>query len=379
MRKLGPSQFQSLTSLRGIAALAVVLFHASSATFGAATSQGLALIPHRGYLAVDFFFLLSGFVLAHVYGDAFAQRAEVATFGRFLRARFARIYPVHLFTLLPYLKDVASGPAFSVQALLANLLLLQAPWGFESWNSPSWSISAEWQAYLLFPLFCLLLARLRPAPAAIAAAGCFATIALVAIDPTGSIAHVSDGLLVLSRCLPEFLLGMLVYRLYRSGWALRWWRADATFALLALAIVCLAAAWPTDLAIIAFLPALLLAAAANEGRLCRILETRPLLFLGEISYSIYMIHAFCLTAIIGDSARLATLDPLERLAVFTVGIVVSLVVAALVSRLIEYPARAALRRLPRGAGRRQKSSFAASATGGGRSSIETARVGSSRP
>jgi peptidoglycan/LPS O-acetylase OafA/YrhL len=343
------NQFQSLTSLRGLAALAVILFHCSSAAFGGASGPGLTLIPRRGYLAVDFFFLLSGFILAHVYADDFAQRVELAKFGRFLWARFARIYPVHLFALLLHVKLYGAGPAFSGGALLANLFLLQAPWlGYDSWNVVSWSISAEWHAYLLFPVLCLVLLRLRPTLAAILAAGCFAVLALFAANPTNSVAHVEHGMTVLARCLPEFFLGMLSYRLYRSGWAHRWWRADGTFAVLNLGIVYLAAAWPTDLAIIALLPAVLLAAASNEGRMQTLLETRPLVFLGDISYSIYMVHVFCLTAVIGavtGGASLVGLGLLERLGILTIAIVLSLVMATLVSRCIEYPARAALRRV----------------------------------
>ena len=102
------------------------------------------------------------------------------------------------------------------------------------------------------------------------------------------------------------------------------------------------------------MPALLLAAAANEGRLGRLLATQPLLFLGKISYSIYMVHLSCLAAVVGAAGGGAGLAALslpegsslpERIVVLTLALLLSLTLATLVSRCIEYPARAALRRV----------------------------------
>src|SRR5262249_48688850 len=117
----------------------------------------------RGYLGVDFFFVLSGFIITHVYLANLAHPTAAAT-RVFLWHRFVRIYPVHVAVLAGLMVLLAIGRVagiplnnpedWSSADLLWNLTLLHA-WGFvdhPSWNVPSWSISAEWFAYLLFPL-----------------------------------------------------------------------------------------------------------------------------------------------------------------------------------------------------------------------------------
>jgi peptidoglycan/LPS O-acetylase OafA/YrhL len=337
-----------LTSLRGIAALAVVGFHATSAAFGGASGAGLALMPRRGYLAVDFFFMLSGFVLMHVYRRQFEQRVELGAAGRFLWARFARIYPVHLFATLLFLEFYGQTPAFSGHALALNLLLLQGPWlGFDSWDIVAWSLSLEWHAYLLFPFLCLAIGKARPAGAILAALIAAASVVLVTAQSANTVAYLQHGPLVLARALPEFVIGMLLYRLYRAGWGRRLWQSAWLFAAASLAILALSAAWPTDILIIALYPVLLLAAATNTGRVRAALAWRPFVFLGEISYSLYMVHIFCLIGLarmIGGGAELRDLSLTTRALALAGGIAVALAMAALVSRCIEYPARAALRR-----------------------------------
>jgi peptidoglycan/LPS O-acetylase OafA/YrhL len=129
------TEISALTSLRGVAALTVLIFH---------------VVPDfRGYLAVDLFFLLSGFVLTHVYRGFELTRQS---YFNFLKARLARIYPVHLMILVVLLPMLNTRPDFSSGGLLSSLFLMQSPWHSISWNYASWSISAEWHCYLLFPI-----------------------------------------------------------------------------------------------------------------------------------------------------------------------------------------------------------------------------------
>ncbi len=152
-------RFQVLDSWRGICALLVALFH-----FPTASAISQSRFVGSSYLFVDFFFVLSGFVIASSYAERLSQPAQVA---RFALVRFGRIYPLHLLMLaafagfellrlvLPQLHGTGAAPftgGFDLKSLLANLLLLQGM-GFEdhlTWNAPSWSISAEFFAYLLF-------------------------------------------------------------------------------------------------------------------------------------------------------------------------------------------------------------------------------------
>jgi len=95
----GPEHLASLTPLRGIAALWVVLFHYCW-HFPAVHADRYTGAVYKGYLAVDLFFMLSGFVISHVYHGAFALRVTGRRYRDFLKARIARIYPLHLTVLL---------------------------------------------------------------------------------------------------------------------------------------------------------------------------------------------------------------------------------------------------------------------------------------
>jgi peptidoglycan/LPS O-acetylase OafA/YrhL len=166
-----PREFASLTSLRFFAAVLIVLYHATEvADIGRRTGRGPlqtfvhthVLLLRHAPLAVDFFFILSGFVLAHVYFQSLADREF--DYRQFLTRRFARIYPLHavtalvcliLFAVAQAMKiSVADPRMFSAWSAAANLLMVHA-WGVLdhlSLNGPSWAVSAEWAAYLAFPL-----------------------------------------------------------------------------------------------------------------------------------------------------------------------------------------------------------------------------------
>lgn len=179
-------QLPLLTAIRGFAAFFVALFHARLVLFPqwkeeiASTSQLL----ENGYLWVDIFFILSGFVMMHVYRDSFQQGCTMAKWRHFMWLRFSRIYPLFLTTLLLLLGwettkhiygigfyggellnswGLAGIPAFqgpfnTSDTLFANLFLLQSLTNQSlSWNFPGWSLSVEWLCYMLFPIILALL------------------------------------------------------------------------------------------------------------------------------------------------------------------------------------------------------------------------------
>jgi peptidoglycan/LPS O-acetylase OafA/YrhL len=98
-------QLASLTPLRGIAALWVVIFHFCW-YFPAIHPERYTGAVYKGYLAVDMFFVLSGFVITHVYKEGFAQRITGERYRDFLKARVARIYPLHIAVLLLFVATV---------------------------------------------------------------------------------------------------------------------------------------------------------------------------------------------------------------------------------------------------------------------------------
>jgi peptidoglycan/LPS O-acetylase OafA/YrhL len=263
----------------------------------------------RGYLAVDFFFLLSGFVIAHVYGTGFAQGVNSwRTYRHFMSARFARIYPLHLFALVLMLglesakvllsaryadtltiHETPFSNETSLVSLATNLLLLHALnlHSTLSWNEPSWSISAEWWTYTLFPFCAAFFFRLKAwSGMLIYLAGLGLLFALQRYNGNLSLTYHYG----LGRCLLEFGIGVLLYRAYQSG-ALA--NLLATDAALASGAGWAAAVWYFPLADTLIIPGfslVILATAHNRGRLGAILGRPTMRSLGDISYAVYMLQ-----------------------------------------------------------------------------------------
>ena len=303
-----PRQLPSLTSLRGLAALWVVFYHYSAIYLPRLDISGYSNFIGKGYLAVDLFFMLSGFVMTHVYYDAFSE-SITEHYRNFLVARIARLYPLHLLVLflfvataltsqlLGYLTTGAmqgiplKGPQ-SFSAFVANLFMLQGlDAGELSWNYPAWSISVEFIAYLAFPFVLPVIWRAR---AAVKIA-----IALVLFAALGVLAYVTrddfnqwNGPITLLRCLPEFILGTLLYSAYRGGAFSDLLKEDSVAISIVVAVIlCLHLGGP-DLLTVALFAVLILATLGNSCRSALILNSAPFIWLGDISYSLYLIHGF---------------------------------------------------------------------------------------
>jgi peptidoglycan/LPS O-acetylase OafA/YrhL len=321
----------ALTGLRGIAALVVVTYHARIFTASSAAYFPAPLL--HGYLAVDLFFILSGFVIAHVYGARFASGVKGADYWDFLRARLARIYPLHLLGLLILLPLYGRGPDFQGRDLAFNVALLNGPWlDHQNWNHPSWSISGEWHAYLLFPIAAQFLLRW---PIARSFALSAAAVLLIT-TATGGHDLLVQGPWVLLRVLPEFAIGVLAYRLWRTHRVP--FNSDAGVAVLLLGAVALCFVDRTDwIVVLIVFPALVLMTADARGLARRALCGWPLSYLGRISYAVYAVHWPIMVYAVVWHGHLAGW-------VAALGLIgTSLLVAAPVSHFIEYPARNWLR------------------------------------
>jgi peptidoglycan/LPS O-acetylase OafA/YrhL len=350
-----------LAPLRGVAALLVVLFHAP--IFGI----GFTLYTHtyffyQGWLWVDFFFLLSGFIMAHVYGARFADRIRAGAMRDFLVRRFARLWPLHVATLAAlvaleaakYLGNFTFSekmpPPFTGHSELAtiplHLAFLQFLTAdeFGTWNTPSWSIGCEWWAYVLFPALFLGVTRIRGAARVLFFAACYAVLVLIWASADCSL-NVGRMGYALFRCLAEFALGIGIFELWRGGAARRLFGSDAFFAALALAIALALhfAIW--DFLVVPLMGALILAAATNHARIGATLERRTMRWLGEISYSIYLVHwpVFIAMALIVGAAHgtelAKTPSKLEAMALLGVALPAILGLATLTYRYVEVPSR----------------------------------------
>jgi peptidoglycan/LPS O-acetylase OafA/YrhL len=301
----------NLTPLRGLAAILVAVFHFEMA-IGRFVPAGTTMFFEKSYLMVDLFFVLSGFIMLHVYGRAFdgvLQRGQVR---HFLVARFARTYPLHLFSLLllvvivRYLTNWGNPPIVLEQPrdILPNVFMLQA-FGvchIYNWNIPSWSISAEWGAYLLFPFLALWISRQRRlAPIAmtlgVLVAWCCIMYVLPRKNPLNPAIPVPHNLNTTFdygwlRGVAGFSAGMIIYRLYRISGVDRLMGGDAASALILLLVAAGLHFAINDALVVVLFGALVLNFALNNGILHRVCNNRVLQYLGDISYSIYLMQIF---------------------------------------------------------------------------------------
>ncbi|ANT51540.1 acyltransferase family protein [Mesorhizobium amorphae] len=301
-------RFLVLDSWRGICALLVALFH-----FPTSSMISQSAFVGGSYLFVDFFFVLSGFVIASSYADRLNEPDEVA---RFALVRFGRVYPLHLVMLLafaafemlrlllPQLHGTGAAPftgGFDVKSLVTNLFLLQGM-GLEdhlSWNAPSWSISAEFFTYLMFAGVVFVAGR--RAWIWFVAAALTAPLFLLAFSNRHMDVSFDFGFI---RCLYGFSLGALLAwfqhdsiaaaRQSLAGGRARMAWTLAEIMMIAVIGLFVSLAGSNDAGIAApFVFALALFLFAHEGGLVSaLLRSRPMLALGAFSYSIYMVHIF---------------------------------------------------------------------------------------
>jgi peptidoglycan/LPS O-acetylase OafA/YrhL len=382
-------RLNALTTLRFFAAMHVVLFHCAP-TLAEKTAQRLAALTNHspallrdlvaglsqamiavmnaGPWSVSFFFILSGFILVYNYDDD-RRKFDVP---KFWVARFARIYPVYLIGFLlamPFVLDAvwqAHGHgayhAATGGLLAATLLQSWVPYYATFWNIPAWSLSVEAFFYAVFPLLLIRLRRIDGVKTLVAVIlGCW--LVSVAKDPViellagGSSSTVTAIVRYFPLCrLPEFVAGMALGRimLMRGGVSMRWagWLAATSIDGIAL-LAALGSHRPmflNALGSLAPLFVLMIWSLTNEETpLAKLLGKKPLVFLGESSYSIYILHLplFAIWSVATEhvgvhsstSAHVGMENYLLPMA-FIVGMVF---LCGLVYRMVEMPARDVIR------------------------------------
>jgi len=288
--------FHAMDAGRGIAALVVVLYHVPLALRGEAFDSG--------DLAVDFFFALSGFVLAHVYNEQLASGRM--SLWKFMTARLVRLYPLYLLSLLILLAILAVLAALSLPIPWSNTALLgKLPFALVMLPSPTldpegylypfniaaWSILLELVVNLVFAIFCRPLQNARIRWTVIAISGGLLGLQLLLQGELGGPSWdlLPAGLL---RVCFSFFLGMQIHAWHQSrGASLP--RLHSAWSLLALAVLlaCLyapASTWLKLAAIFVIFPVLLVVLSTTElpaGRLSTALRE-----LGVMSYAVYMMH-----------------------------------------------------------------------------------------
>lgn len=305
-------RFSALDGWRGIAAIFVALYHLEFYNH----IQDSAFL-RNSYLFVDFFFILSGFVISHAYTDRLKNLLQIK---EFIILRVARLWPLHLFVLalfvlLEIVKLVlfqiggwgADVPPFTNQfssySLFTNIFLLQSLniHNSLSWNFPSWSISVELYTYVVFAVVIGISNKYK----ILLKYSYFLVIVMSLIILFFSVESINDATYKngVFRCFIGFFLGSICYQLYTRVTNIKIPAATIVEAFLVLAIIAFIVLAGSNkyslLAPVVFSVAIFFF-AFEQGFISKLLKNKYIQNLGVWSYSIYMLHAF-IVLLIGRS------------------------------------------------------------------------------
>ena len=345
-----PRRYVVLDTYRYIAAAGVVMYH-NEANFMPFLDGHVERLGRMTHL-VDFFFVLSGFVLMHTYGNSVSGVSSLASF---MQKRIARVYPLHFATTMVFVVATAvfavtgfqlRDPGAVDPALFGPTLLLLHAWGTTTHpglNFPSWSISSEFFVYLLFPAFALMMARVRPIGALVIALAFAIVMDAVRTSlgmRTWTLATFDYGML---RAVPTFLAGMAVCQIVRAlparpiPWIVPHLLMTFIFALMMFEV-------RADFIIALFPLAVGLIAAAERGGLRSRLSNPFCAMLGDASYGIYLLHMFVQIAAVQVVRKFGLTSPTELVLMSIVVLIVVTLMAIASFRWFENPARRLLSR-----------------------------------
>jgi len=357
----------NLTALRGIAAILVAIFHFEMAVARFIPASSTQFFE-KSYLMVDLFFIMSGFIMLHVYGESFSINVSGNNYRKFMVARFARIYPLHFFSLsllilitfYGYPPSAYPNPMEFNASIPTNYLLLHSYYihRIYTWNIPSWSISAEWLAYLLFPALALILKRLK-----VQALIVYIIVIILSyysimyllprknpLYPLIPVPHNINstydyGFL---RGVAGFMTGMLMYRLYLWHTIQQLLSKDLTALIIIILLIAGLHYAINDAFIVILFSACVPAFAANEGYFKRICNTQIAQYFGDISYSIYLMQIFFqdpfskgfrLSGVTGYGRGKMNIDFLPGIVYCSIYLALLIITAGITYRFIEKPSR----------------------------------------
>ncbi|MDB5620006.1 acyltransferase [Tardiphaga sp.] len=293
------ADIRALTGVRGVAAVIIVVYHFGDVQLSTGGTASYFRIPF-GYLIVDLFFMLSGFVMALTYRDAF-EDLTLSKFATFMLKRVARLYPAYFVIGLFYIAKIAAGLSgenlemYSAWDWMGNLLMMTG-WGLYIFPviGVAWAASAEMGSYLLLPILMAFTLRKSTPTCAIAVLAALLAIYAVSISGRGSSGPLDvvngNSFYPLLRAVAGFALGLAIFRFAGVIDRLSMAMQDALVIGILIAIVAIGSFSVSDLPMyLLFIP--LVAVLSRDGRIAQALFGNALVYrLGIISYSIYLIH-----------------------------------------------------------------------------------------
>lgn len=342
-----------LTGIRAAAAIWVVLYHMKSQLLLAYPTLSFLINPlvSNGYLGVDLFFILSGFVIHYNYWNRI-NLLRMSSVLEFLWMRLARLWPVHAVILTVFMFFLWIQHAIGIEPrnptlysgpdLIRNLLLVHS-WAIPlktSWNVPAWSISCEWLAYIFYPILTISGFRhmaARNSAAICAIILCATVLVLQVLKADG---NTNFGMI---RIIGEFTAGSFLCRIYRDKYACGWpWQYIVPLLIFTIFAGSYYVLPNFDLVPYWSLPLIglvVLGLAYERCHVSRIFSSKPFLFGGYISYSFYMVHELILIVMQRANGYLSSrIIPIVDLAAV-------LVAAIILYKYVEEPSRKAMRKL----------------------------------
>ena len=365
----------SLTSLRFFAAFAIVLHHAKGLVFSSEFMKGVPLPS-----GVSFFFVLSGFILSYVYSG---RMGSIGLY-KFYTSRFSKVWPPHILTFVLIMVLIPTNEGWFIALLNASLLqsAVPIPAYYFSFNSVSWSISTELFFYAAFPL--LLAGLNKNWHFKLVALLLLGGVGAYIIDRSGVNYYSPDkwtefsahGLAYISPLfrIQEFFMGMLLFKVfdYIKGWKGFGFALCTVLEVLCVAgIVLLTQGIAEAIAysligiennasgefwahctLGVFFGLVVVCFAINKGLISQILRQRLFVVLGEISFSMYLIHQIVFRFYGG---HIPMFESLPKEAVFPVLLAIILALSYGIWRFVELPAQAQLKNMFSKLGRKKES------------------------
>ncbi|MFJ5469396.1 acyltransferase family protein [Pectobacterium carotovorum] len=275
----------SLTSIRGVFAIYVVLYHMAS---------HWNQFFRNGYLSVDLFFILSGFIMSYVYHDVFSAEIKKESAVRFYISRISRIYPLYIALTFFLICTSILLEEFSWFDAIANIIFIQVFFG-NAMIGPSWSLSAEIIAYAFFPIL-FKLVKNNKIKSLITHLFCLLTVFIIGLNTTeiNGPFDISKGGVALVRCISEYALGVYAFLfIFNENKFVINSKYIDVFSLIILTLLFFK---DIDIIIVSlfalYIPVI---ARSNKSSITgKLLSLKVMHYFGEISYSIYLWHTLIL-------------------------------------------------------------------------------------
>lgn len=324
------NEIKSLTGIRGIFAVYVMMFHINPFS---STSHFIS----NGYISVDLFFVLSGFILSFVYESRFKYKVSDSDYILYLANRAIRIYPLYLFILvLVSIYYITTNPYPTlIYDITSNILFMQSVTG-NGFIGPAWSLSTEVIAYLLMPFMILILIKRK----SFLIVSVYASLCLL-----GYVAYslgrldVFSGWQAIARCLSEYVLGISSYLLFRKIKT-----KDNSLLCIAITILLLflLSFRGFDVFVVLSFSVLIPLIASSSGVVSKVLSCAPVFYLGEISYSIYLWHGVISRQFSEHVIKLSHALGIENALLSMVAI--TMILSCVTYHLLELPCKAMLKK-----------------------------------